>query len=121
MLTDALGKSGGFKNCPESIINKCLYKVAYITALIFELLQANYTNNISANEHFLDNMYRIVSISLIMGTVTSCTLCRLAVAGHTGRRITWVWAAAPRTPVSTSTTWAASSLTAAVVSSSPST
>ena len=36
--------------------------VAYITALIFELLQANYTNNISANEHFLDNMYRIVSI-----------------------------------------------------------
>ena len=50
--------------------------VAYITALIFELLQANYTNNISANEHFLDNMYRIVSILWIMVTLHSvCTRC----------------------------------------------
>ena len=44
MLTDALGKP-----------------VSYITDLILTLLNINYTNNVAANEHFLDNMYRIVS------------------------------------------------------------
>ena len=44
MLTDALGKP-----------------VQYITDLILNLLNINYTNNVVANEHFLDNMYRIVS------------------------------------------------------------
>ena len=52
---------------PKVSVVNFFSEVAYITALIFELLQANYTNNISANEHFLDNMYRIVSISLIKG------------------------------------------------------
>ena len=66
MLTDALGKSGRDKLPTVSVVNfNFLPEVAYITALIFELLQANYTNNISANEHFLDNMYRIVSIKPI--------------------------------------------------------
>ena len=44
MLTDALGKP-----------------VSYIRDLILNLLKADYTNNVVANEHFLDNMYRIVS------------------------------------------------------------
>ena len=44
MLTDALGKP-----------------IQYITNIILELIITDYTNNVASNEHFLDNMYRIVS------------------------------------------------------------
>ena len=44
MLTDALGKP-----------------VSYITAVILEMITNTNTNNVAANEHFLDHMYRIVS------------------------------------------------------------
>ena len=43
MLTDALGTP-----------------VQYIINLILDLIKSDYSNNIAANEAFLDNLYRIV-------------------------------------------------------------
>ena len=65
------------------------FTVAYITALIFELLQANYTNNISANEHFLDNMYRIVSISLTTGAAVTLCFAGWLLRGLWGGGLPW--------------------------------
>ena len=45
MLTDALGKP-----------------VKYITDTILELMESYYSNNVMANEDFLDQLYRIVSL-----------------------------------------------------------
>ena len=44
MLTDALGKP-----------------VRYIIDIILQLMESYYSNNVMANEDFLDHLYRIVS------------------------------------------------------------
>ena len=68
MLTDALGKP-----------------VQYITDLILNLLNINYTNNVVANEHFLDNMYRIVSYSHPDQIHRLTSIPRLVVVGQMER------------------------------------
>ena len=68
MLTDALGKP-----------------VSYITAVILEMITNTNTNNVAANEHFLDHMYRIVSSWKIVFSVCYSGYGRLVVVEHTER------------------------------------
>ena len=68
MMTDALGKP-----------------VSYITAVILEMITNTNTNNVAANEHFLDHMYRIVSSWKIVLSVCYSGCGRLVVAEHTAR------------------------------------
>ena len=68
MMTDALGKP-----------------VSYITAVILEMITNTNTNNVAANEHFLDHMYRIVSWWKIVFSVCYSGCGRLVVAEHTAR------------------------------------
>ena len=51
MLTDALGKP-----------------VRYIIDIILQLMESYYSNNVMANEDFLDHLYRIVS-DIVRGPV----------------------------------------------------
>ena len=68
MMTDALGKP-----------------VSYITAVILEMITNTNTNNVAANEHFLDHMYRIVRGWCNIAFRLDTLLARLVVAEHTAR------------------------------------
>ena len=68
MMTDALGKP-----------------VSYITAVILEMITNTNTNNVAANEHFLDHMYRIVRGWKIVFSVCYSGCGRLVVAEHMAR------------------------------------
>ena len=70
MMTDALGKP-----------------VSYITAVILEMITNTNTNNVAANEHFLDHMYRIVRgwCNIASFVSHSPLFGRWVVAEHTAR------------------------------------
>ena len=103
MLTDALGKP-----------------VRYITDTILELMESYYSNNVMANEDFLDHLYRIVN-TMLEENCRYQVRCRLAAAELTGWRTTTTRTSHRPAPASTGSTWGEYSTTEAAATSSPST
>ena len=103
MLTDALGKP-----------------VRYIIDIILQLMESYYSNNVMANEDFLDHLYRIVS-DIVRGVGSDTLFDRLDAVELMEWRITTTRTCLRPAPALTGSTWEEYSMTGAVVTSSPST